>query len=155
MSEQENKRRRIYDLLNAETKRKFLCLPYKKQRFFFLQKNSFLRKRGSKGLNTKQKEGFLTALATAIQKDPITSIRKHANEQKVLEKTVRTVIKQDLNPDLNPLYYAIWGVLENKTNVTSNPNIGSFKTAIEEEWNKMSEEFIFMHANRFENLLIE
>ena len=36
----------------------------------------------------------------------------------------------------------LWGVLENKTNATSHPNIGSLKTAIEEEWIKMSEEFI-------------
>ena len=46
------------------------------------------------------------------------------------------------SPDLNPLDYAIWGVLENKTNATSNPNIGSLEAAIEEKWNKMSEEFI-------------
>ena len=32
MSEQEKKRQRVYDLLNAETKPKFLCLPYTKQR---------------------------------------------------------------------------------------------------------------------------
>ena len=38
-------------------------------------------------------------------------------------------------PDLKPVDYAIWGVLENKTNANSHPNIGSFKTAIEEEWN--------------------
>ena len=30
MNEQEKKRQIIYDLLNAETKPKFLCLPYKK-----------------------------------------------------------------------------------------------------------------------------
>ena len=30
MSEQENKRQRIYYLLNAKTKPKFLCLPYTK-----------------------------------------------------------------------------------------------------------------------------
>ena len=46
-------------------------------------------------------------------------------------------------PKLYPLDYVIWGVLENKTNRTSHPNIGSLKTATEEEWNKMSEEFIF------------
>ena len=34
----------------------------------------------------------------------------------------------------------MWGVLENKTNETSYPNIGSLKTAIEWKW-KMSEEF--------------
>ena len=32
MSEQEKKRQRIYDLLNAETRPQFLCLPYTKQR---------------------------------------------------------------------------------------------------------------------------
>ncbi len=35
----------------------------------------------------KHKEGFLTAFAMAIEKDPITSIRKNANELKVHEKT--------------------------------------------------------------------
>ena len=47
---------------------------------------------------------------------------------------MRTAIKQDLNPDFNhPLDYAIWGILENKRNATSNLNIGSLKTATEEE----------------------
>ena len=55
----------------------------------------------------------------AIKKDPTTSIRKHANELEVHEKTVRTAIKQDLSPGLKPLYYTIWGVLENKTNATT------------------------------------
>ena len=36
------------------------------------------------------------------------------------------------------LDYARWGILENRTNATSHPNIGLLKTAIEEEWNKMS-----------------
>ena len=44
-----------------------------------------------------------------------------------------TTIKRDLSPDLNPFDYAIWGILENKTNATSHPNIGSLKTATEEE----------------------
>ena len=73
-----------------------------------------------------------------VKKDPTTSIRKHANELKVHEKTMKTSIKQDLSPDFNPLDYAIWGVLENKTN-TSYPNIDLLKTAIEEEWDKMFE----------------
>ena len=54
---------------------------------------------------------------------------------------MRTEIKQDLSTDLDPLDYAIWGVLENKTNATSHQNIGSLETAIEEERNKMCEEF--------------
>ena len=58
-----------------------------------------------------------------------------------------------ISPDHNPLDYAIWGVLENKTNATSQPNIGSLKTAIEEEWNKMSEEFILKACKLFRKLV--
>ena len=90
----------------------------------------------------KWKEGFLTDFAMAIKKNPTTSIRKHTNELKVNEKTLRTAIEQELNPDLNSLDYTIWGVLENRTNATSHLNIGWLKTSIKEEWNKMSEEFI-------------
>ena len=57
-------------------------------------------------------------------------------------KIVRTEIKLELSLALYPIDYALSSVSENKTNATSHPNIGSFKTAIEEEWNKMSEEFI-------------
>ena len=68
---------------------------------------------------------------------------------KVHEETVRTAIKQDLSPDLNPFDYAIWGVLENKTNPTSHRNIGSLKIALEVEWNKMFEEFILKACKSF------
>ena len=84
-----------------------------------------------------------------IKKDTTTSTGKHANELKIHEKTMRTAIKQDLSPDLNSLDYAIWGVLENKTNGSSYPDIGSLKTAIDEEWNKMSEEFILKACKSF------
>ena len=86
MSEQEKKRQRIYDLLNAETKPKFLCLLYTKQRKN-LTEIVFLRKKGSGGLHKKRKEGFLTALATVIKRGPTKSIIKHANELKFHEKT--------------------------------------------------------------------
>ena len=45
-------------------------------------------------------------------------------------ETVRTTIKEDLSPDINPLDYAI-RYLESKTNTTSHPNIGLLKTARE------------------------
>ena len=93
-------------------------------------------------MNQKLKEGFSTALVTVIKKDPTTSIRKHADELKVHEKTVRTANKQDLSSDFNPLDYVKWDVLENKTIAASHPNIGSLTTATEKEWNKMSVEFI-------------
>ena len=40
MSEQEKKRQRFYDMIDAETKPNFLCLPYTPQRniFFFTEK---------------------------------------------------------------------------------------------------------------------
>ena len=102
------------------------------------------------GLDKKFKEGFLTAFATAIKKDPTTLISKQANLLKVHEKAVRIAIKQDLNTDPNPLDYAIWGVLENKTNAIYHLNIGLLKTVIEEEWNKMSEEFILKASKSFQ-----
>ena len=97
----------------------------------------------------KAKKKIFT-LKEIFKKNPTTSIRKHANELKVHKKTVRTAIKQDLSPDLNPLDYAIWGILENKTNATSHPNIGLLKAAIEKEWNKMSEEFILNACKSFQ-----
>ena len=43
-----------------------------------------------------------------------------------------------------------WGVLENKTNATSYSNISQLKTTIEEEWNKISGEFILMACKLFQ-----
>ena len=52
------------------------------------------------------------------------------------------------SPDLNPLDYAIWGVLENKPNATFHWNIGLLKTVIV-EWNRMSEKFILKACKSF------
>ena len=87
MSEQEKKRQRIYDLLNAETK------------------------------------------------------------PKNLSEISEVSLWPPSSPDHNPLITLY--VLENKTNATSNPNIGTLKTAIEERWNKMSEEFILKACKSF------
>ena len=65
-------------------------------------------------------------------------------------RKLRTAIKQNLSPNLNPLDYTIWGVLENKTNATSHPNIGLLKNAIEKEWNKMPKEFILKACKSFQ-----
>ena len=48
-----------------------------------------------------------------------------------------------------PIAITIWVVLENKTNATPHPNIGLLKTISEEEWNKMSEEFILNTCKSF------
>ena len=68
---------------------------------------------------------------------------------KVHKKPVRKIIQPDLRPDLNPLDYTKWGVLENKTIANSHPNIGSLKTAIKEEWNKIPKEFILKTCKFF------
>ena len=128
----------------------FVYLMHRKEFFFFLQWKSFLRERRSGRLNKRRKEGFFwTVLAKTIKKDSTTSIRKNANESKIHEKTVRTAIKQNLISDRNPLDYAIWSVLENLINTTSHPDIGSLKTAIVKEWNKMSEEFLLKACKSF------
>ena len=44
MSEQEKKRQRIYNLLNAQIKLKFLCLHYKQQKTIFTEKELFKEK---------------------------------------------------------------------------------------------------------------
>ena len=70
------------------------CIVYhlqSKEKFY--RKKSFSRGSGSRGLNQKRKEGFSTALATVIKKDPTTLIRKYANESVVHEKIVKIAIK--------------------------------------------------------------
>jgi hypothetical protein len=53
------------------------------------------------------------------------------------------------SPDLNPLDYAVWGVLEQATNKTSHPNINTLKAAIKEEWVKMSKDFLVKSCAAF------
>ena len=56
MSEQEKKRQRIYDLLYAETKPKFLCLPYTKQRkYFYKKKKELFKEKGEWRIEQKMK----------------------------------------------------------------------------------------------------
>ena len=72
MSEQEKKRQRIYDLLQSRPSQPFFVYHIQKKEKIH-KKIDFLRKRGTGGLNKEPKEGFLTALGTAIKKDPKTS----------------------------------------------------------------------------------
>ena len=70
-------------------------------------------------------------------------------KQKKLSKIIGVPLWPPSSPDHNLPDYTIWGVLENKTNETSHPNIGFLKTAIEEEWNKLSEELILKGRKSF------
>ena len=97
MSEQEKKRQRIYDLLNVETKANVILWNIYKANTVFLKifftEQELFKEIGEWRIEQKTKDGFLTALATAVKKDPTMSTRKHANELKVHEKTVKRPIK--------------------------------------------------------------
>ena len=54
-----------------------------------------------------------------------------------------------IKPRPEPHHYSTWGASENKTNATSHPIIGLLKTAIQEEWNEISEEFILKACKSF------
>ena len=73
---------------------------------------------------------------------------------KTKPKRISEIIGVSLRPpwslNLNPLDYATCGILEDKTNAISHPNIGWLKTAFEEEWNKMSEKFILKACKLFQ-----
>ena len=51
---------------------------------------------------------------------------------------------------MDHVYSVIKGVLESKINATSLQNIGPLKTAIEQKWNKIPEEFIFKACKSFQ-----
>ena len=81
------------------------------------------------------------------------SIRKHINELKDLKKTVRTAIKQDLSPYLNPLDYAIRDIFENNTYATFDPNIGSLRLL--SGGMECLKNLFWRHTNPLEGVLIQ
>ena len=95
------------------------CLSTVCKEFFSTEKEYF---KEDEKLRIEQKHEMMAFYVTAIKKDLTTPIIKHANELKAHEKTVRT-IKLDLCPNLNLLDYAKCGILEKKTNETSDQNI--------------------------------
>ena len=138
MSVQEKKWQRIYDLLNAETKPKFLCRIQSKEKIF--TEKELFKEKWEWRIGQKWKEGFLTALATVIKKDLTRSIRKHTNELKV---------KLDLSPDHNPLDYGLWGVLENKTNALPIQILVRLRLLLRENGIKYLKNLFWRHVNRF------
>ena len=46
------------------------------------------------------------------------------------------------SPDLNPIDFDVWGVLEKSTNMTSHKKLESLKLAIRKEWSNMSDGFL-------------
>ena len=67
MCDQEKKRQRIYDLLNAETKPKFLSpLKTKQRKISFTEKENFKAKGAWRIKQNMKRMFFLTALASTI-----------------------------------------------------------------------------------------
>ena len=62
MSDQEKKRQRIYDLLSAETKANFLCLPYTKQIKRSFTEREVFKAKGSWRIEQKMKRRLFAAL---------------------------------------------------------------------------------------------
>ena len=54
------------------------------------------------------------------------------------------------SPDLSPPLITLYGRFRKRNKSTSHLNIGSLKTAIEEEWDKMSGEFILKTCKSFQ-----
>ena len=123
----------------------FLCPSYRKQSFYTKKRAFFFLKKKKREwwIEKKTKRRLLNCCRCSNSEGP------HNVTRKVHEKTVRVAIKQNLSPVFNNLGYAILGVLENKPDATSRRNICSLKTALEKEWNKMSEEFIFKACKSF------
>ena len=46
------------------------------------------------------------------------------------------------SPDLNPLDYSIWGILEARVNSTRHANIESLKSKLIEEWDNLSMDLV-------------
>ena len=78
--------------------------------------------------------------------EPMIFLTSKLSQKKISEITL---LVASIKPNPKTSDYSIWGVLENKLNATSLPNIGLLKIATEEEWNKTSEEFILKACKWF------
>ena len=102
MSNQESKRQRVCDLLNALVSPKQISriegvsekTVYNVKKKMIMSK-TITRKTESRGSNKKRTKTFVNTLKSKIQKDPTKSMRKMAHELKVDSKTVRNSVKYD------------------------------------------------------------
>ncbi len=54
------------------------------------------------------------------------------------------------SPDLNPLDYGIWGILEARACATSHWNVEALKNSVNQEWSNLSsEKFIISTCSSF------
>ena len=53
------------------------------------------------------------------------------------------------SPDLNPLDYGIWGVMESKACATPHPNLDSLRSSVAREWDNLSAEYVAKTCKSF------
>ena len=138
-----------------------VCLALKPGQSFFvysiqnkeksLTEKEFFKEKVEWRIERKTKRRLLF---NAIKKIPRTSIRKHANKLKVLEKTVRTGIKQDIGQDLNPLimlYRSFWKTKQMQLSIQI---FVQLRQLLRRNGIKCQKNLFWRHANRFEGVLI-
>ena len=104
-------------------------------------------KQNKKKKRNKSKFSWLALLFKQFFIKILPNMSEQGKKQQRIYDLLKAETKSKKFPNYNPQLYAICGDLENKTNATSHPNIGS---AIEEEWNKMLEEFILKACKLFQ-----
>ena len=57
------------------------------------------------------------------------------------------------SPDLNPLDYSIWSVVESKACAQPHANVQMLKASVNKEWANMSEEYVARTCNAFRKRL--
>jgi len=53
------------------------------------------------------------------------------------------------SPDLSPLDYAVWGIVERRACATPHRNVADLKIAVEQEWANMSDDFLVKTCRSF------
>ncbi|MCV6574131.1 MAG: hypothetical protein OIF58_00185 [Cohaesibacter sp.] len=83
MTEQETKRRRIHDFLDAQISNSEIVKTVRRIKRAKDTGSDPKRKAGSGGLNKKRDEDFVSDLLARINADPTTSMRRHARDLEV------------------------------------------------------------------------
>ena len=53
------------------------------------------------------------------------------------------------SPDLNPLDYGVWSLLQQKVQSVSHPSLEALKASITKEWKKMEDDFVIRTCRSF------
>lgn len=92
-------------------------------------------------------------MSRAIIKKPrlteVTRERRLDMSKVLLERGQRSSLQPLSSPDLSVLDYYWWGVLAEKTNSSSHPNLNALRASIREAWVSIPRESIIRAASAF------